>query len=70
MEKKIYNAPTTTVVEMETASIIATSPTYSDNGTNGTADLGGEKETAGASSARIGSRQYFDSWSDDEDANF
>lgn len=67
MEKKIYNAPTTTVVEMETASIIATSITYSDNGTSGTADLSGEKTSAEASSARIGSRQYFDSWSDDEE---
>lgn len=70
MNKKMYNAPATTVVEMEASSIMAGSPTYQETatGNGGSVDFGDGTATEGnAGSARVASNQYFNAWSDDEE---
>lgn len=70
MNKKTYNAPATTVVEMEASSIMAGSPTYNEftTGNGGSVDFGdGTAKDGDAGTARISSNQYFDAWSDDEE---
>lgn len=66
MTKNVYTTPAITVVDMEIENIIATSGRYTDDGTKGEVNLSGETSTLGASHAKIGGRQYFDDWSDDE----
>lgn len=66
MTKNVYTTPAITVVDMEIENIIATSGRYTDDGTKGEMNLSDEVSTTGASHARIGGRQYFDDWSDDE----
>lgn len=71
MNKKMYNAPEIAVVEVETASIMAGSPTYTENadGNGGSVDFSndGTVKDGNAGMARVASNQYFDSWSDDEE---
>lgn len=66
MTKNVYTTPEITVVDMEIENIIATSGRYTDDGTNGEINLSDTPSSTGASHARIGGRQYFDDWSDDE----
>lgn len=67
MTKNVYTTPAITVVDMEIGNIIAASfGEYTDDGTRGEVNLSDTPSTTGASNARIGGRQYFDDWSDDE----
>ena len=69
MNKKIYNAPEITVVEMASASIMAGSNGLVENADGGD-DLSatinvGTIEEADGGTARVGSNQYFDAWEDE-----
>lgn len=68
MKKRMYNAPEITVLEMVAASMIAASVENTVTGDGTTVEYNKNTVgTASGSSARIGSRQYFDTWSDDEE---
>ena len=63
MELKKYNAPDIEVMEMTTASMIATSGDLNAGGTEG--NTGGATGGSGQG-AHIASRQYFDGWDLDD----
>lgn len=67
MNKKMYNAPEIAVVEVETASMIASSVKYNEQSDDVDFSDAGSVETGNAGAARVASNQYFDSWSDDEE---
>ena len=65
MEKRIYDAPKISVMEVETSSIMAGSPTYNETTTgNGSVNLqnASDAPTEDADVARVGTNKYFDSW--------
>ena len=70
MEKRMYNAPKITILEIETTSMIAASDpqntvtSTSEGGVNVEFNQGTVTEEDG-NSARIGSRLYFDSWNEE-----
>ena len=68
MNKKTYIRPVSTVMEMETATMIANSVGLSDNNGDVKGEFGnGETPTTGdAGAARISSQRYFDAWDSDD----
>lgn len=69
MDKKAYIRPVSIVMEIETASMIASSPGgLNDNNGEVTGDFGDGTtlETADAVAARISSQRYFDAWDTDD----
>lgn len=67
MNKKMYNAPEIAVVEVETASMIASSIKYDEQSNDVDFSDAGNVDTGNAGMARVSSNQYFDSWSDEEE---
>ena len=65
MEKKIYIKPNMQIVEIQTIAMLAAS----GNGlnSNGTTGKLVPEDTGNAATAHIGSRQYFDTWSEDDE---
>ena len=67
MNKKMYNAPEIAVVEVETASMIASSVKYNEQSDDVDFSDAANVGTDNAGMARVSSNQYFDSWSEDEE---
>lgn len=68
MEKKIYDTPKIAMMEVETASMIASSVKYNEQaGTGGSVDFSGANDVSeeNANSARVASNKYFDSWDEE-----
>lgn len=71
MEKKIYDTPKIAMMEVETASMIASSIRYDEqSGTGagtGSVDFSdaGNADRGNAGNARVASNQYFDSWDEE-----